>query len=114
MTIRSILLHADATERCAVRVAVARDLAERCDATVTALYAATPSALQGVQAMGEGSSMMFLANQDIDNERRERARRIFDACQAGPRFSWAELDDASTIAGFVRPSQRRMTNFSPT
>jgi nucleotide-binding universal stress UspA family protein len=102
MSIKSILLHADATERSAVRLAVARDLAERHDATVSAMFAATPSAMAMAAAGGEGSSLLFTVAQDIDAERRERARRIFDAVQAGPRVSWTELNEADTVSAFAR------------
>jgi hypothetical protein len=40
--IRSILMLADASPRTAIRLTVARELAERHDAEVTALFAATP------------------------------------------------------------------------
>ena len=61
MTIKSILLDVDATERSAVRLAVARDLAERHDATVRAIYVAMPSAMHVADAdmTGEGASLMY-------------------------------------------------------
>src|SRR4029453_1763920 len=104
MTIKSILLEVDATERSALRLAVARDLAERHDATVRAIYAATPNAMHLADAdlTGEGASLMYTLAREKDVEQRERARRLFEAAEAGPRVHWAELSAAAATTGFVR------------
>ena len=103
MPIKSILLHVDATERSAVRLAVARDLAERHDATVRAIYAATPSAMHVFDSgTGEGASLMYTLTQENEAERRERAHRLFEAAEAGPRVHWVELGAAAATPGFVR------------
>jgi nucleotide-binding universal stress UspA family protein len=102
MAIKSILVHMDATDRSAVRLAIARELAEFHDATIAATFAATPSSMQSYQALAEGSSLMFKAPREIDAERCQRARRIFDTVGAGPRVSWSELHDATPTSAFTR------------
>jgi len=101
-TIKSILLHVDASARSATRLAVARELALRHDAAVTAIFAATPSALQTTQGLGEGSGLFLGAASELDAERLRHAREIFAAAQPGPRVSWVELGAAAVIPGFVR------------
>ena len=104
MTIKSILLDVDATERSAVRLALARDLAKRHDAMVRAIYASTPIAMHVADAdtTGEGASLIYTLARENDAERRERAHRLFEAARAGPRVSWAELSAAAATPGFVR------------
>lgn len=80
--IKSILLHLDASERTAARVAVAAALAERHDAAVQAAYAVTPSIIQAAS--------------------RRQARERFEACGVGSRFAYCELDEAAAVPAFVR------------
>lgn len=100
--IRSILLHLDASERVAARVGLAATLAERLDATVNAIYAVTPSAVELAFASIEGGALFFDSAREFDQQRQHQARRRFDACRPGPRLSYGELDEAAVIPAFVR------------
>jgi nucleotide-binding universal stress UspA family protein len=100
--IKSILLHLDASPRSAVRLAVARELASRHDATVTAMYAATPAAMDSAYALAEGSSLFASAAADLDAERLRHAREIFDATAPHPGVTWAALASEAPVHGFAR------------
>ncbi|NML14706.1 universal stress protein [Azohydromonas sp. G-1-1-14] len=95
----SILLHLDASPRCAVRLGVAARLAQRLDAGVTALYTAAPTPAAGRQLLSEGQSLVLAPA--LDAERRAQARALFD--QAGARAHWAEVPaDQAPVPAFVR------------
>jgi len=93
-SIRSILVHVDSTAASAVRVALARELATRHGAVVTALYAVTRNLLP----------VPFVDAPASPEERRERARALFDTAlkASGCACIWTELTDGSETEGFVR------------
>jgi nucleotide-binding universal stress UspA family protein len=99
--IRTILLHLDASNRTTARVAAAADLAERLDATATALFSVSPSGLGTPAAMSEGVALLAML-QELDAERLQVARERFDAAQAGPRVHWQERHDVDVIPAFCR------------
>ncbi|HEX6016600.1 MAG TPA: universal stress protein [Burkholderiaceae bacterium] len=100
--IRSILLHLDASQRTAARVGLAVALAESHDATVNATFAVTPSVIELAIASAEGSSLFFDSGRLLDEQRRRQARERFDACRAGPRVTYGELEVAAVVPAFVR------------
>jgi len=76
--LRSILLHLDASPRSAVRLALAQDLARRHGAAVTALYAVMPAAIEMPYAYAEGAAGLLPILQQLDAQRRNGARALFD------------------------------------
>lgn len=99
--IASILLHVDPSPRCAMRIGVAAQLAQRLDATVTALYTAAPVAAVGRGFLSEGQGLVLAPA--LDAERRAQARALFDAAQPGPRVRWSETDPGRPLVpAFVR------------
>jgi nucleotide-binding universal stress UspA family protein len=99
--IRTLLLHIDGSERIGARVAAVAALAERLDATATALFAVTPSALDTPAAMSEGVALLAML-QDFDAARLQRAKARFDAANPGPRVRWQELHEVDVIPAFSR------------
>lgn len=101
-TIKSILLHVDASPRSATRQALAAQLADRLDAAVSACYAATPAVLMSGIALGEASGLFATQLAEVDAENRRRAQSIFDAAGTGPRVHWNDLSSDLPISGFIR------------
>ena len=103
-TLRSILLHIDASPRSVERLALAHTLAAQHDARVTALYASTPTALSLPFVMGQGAAEMLPMLQQLDIDYRDNAKALFDRAEstAAAPFAWAELGEAPVIPGFAR------------
>jgi nucleotide-binding universal stress UspA family protein len=103
-TLRSILLHIDASPRSIKRLALAHALAEQHEARVTALYASTPTALSLPFVMGQGAAEMLPMLQQLDIDYRDNAKALFDRAQstAAAPFAWTELSGAPVIPGVVR------------
>jgi len=104
MSVKSILVHVDATNRSSQRLEIARDLAVHCQARATALYAMTPYALT-VPALYSAEAVLML--QDVDDEFRRDARAAFDplALRDGCSVSWEELQGISPIEAMVQQSR---------
>lgn len=100
--IKSILLHIDASERTAERVAVAAALAERHGATVNATYAVTSTTKVPAVASLEMGGPLHDDWRDFDELRWLQARERFIACNVGPRFAFHRLDEAAPLSAFVR------------
>lgn len=100
--IKSILLHLDAAPSSATRLWVARELARQYEATVTALYAVTSSFAELPFALAADMPAAQIL-QDIDTDRRARARAVFDkgTAKEGAPIAWAELSGAPIIPGFI-------------
>ena len=81
-TLRSILLHLDASPRSATRLLLARELAQQHDAAITALYASTPSLLDMPFAFAEGPAGALSALQELD---RQPPRQREGSCSTGGR-----------------------------
>lgn len=98
---RQLLVHLDSSDRSAVRLAIARRLAEEQGASLAALYAVTPTlvALPPVPAL---SPEMAANMAGIDDDRRRRARAVFDRTMAtaGARTTWSEAREPPVIAAF--------------
>jgi nucleotide-binding universal stress UspA family protein len=97
--IRSLLLHLDASPRSAWRLQIARALAQRLGASVTAMLAIEPRFVPLQAALLEDRSSAPL-RYEIAVEQRRSARLLFD--RAGAGMQWAEVSAASAIAGFVQ------------
>ncbi|WP_051242763.1 universal stress protein [Azohydromonas australica] len=103
-SLASILVHVDALPRSRTRLELARTLARRLDATVTALYAVMPSVLQFTAPFPESGSLIPETLR-LDQQRRDEARALVDEVQAAgdPRPRWAELSPLQgVLPGFVR------------
>ncbi len=103
-TLRSILLHLDASPRSAARLLVARELAVTHGARVTALYAATSSLFDAPFAMVEGAAEMVPVLRQIDADRRNTARALFDRSESSiaPPMQWRELENDPLVPGVIR------------
>lgn len=101
--LRRALVHFDAGERAAVRLAAADALARRLDMTVTALYATTPTAMAaGAAGAIDGGTGVFAAALALDDERRACAHERFEALRPGPHVRWDALDALAVTPDFVR------------
>lgn len=103
-TLRSILLHFDASPRSVQRLALAHTLAAQHDARVTALYASTPTALSLPLVMGQGAAEMLPMLQQLDIDYRDNIKALFDRMESNTTtpVAWNELREAPLIPGFVR------------
>jgi nucleotide-binding universal stress UspA family protein len=102
-TLRSILLHFDASTRSANRLLLCRDVAALHDAQVTALYATIPSVYSVPYVMADGGAELLPLLQKIDTDRRNEARALFDrAVSSGTsKVIWRELDTEPLIPGVI-------------
>jgi len=102
-SLRSILLHLDASPRSARRLVVANDLAAQFGARVTALYASTPNALSLPAVMAQGAGEMLAMLQQLDIDHRDEAKALFNrtASTLSHPMTWNELSDGLVIPGFA-------------
>lgn len=101
--IRSILMLADSLPRTAARLALARDLAERHDAQVTALFAASP--LHGEPQGLFGAVAGAAAVADLPDARRRARERLLDEMTGGeelPRVRWGEVVHEPVLQAVVQ------------
>ena len=91
IVIKSILVHADASLSFALRLDLARRLAEQCDAVVTAAFAVTPQPLHYLTSLN--APEIALRIEQFDSERRARARATFEQALARSmlRLDWVDL-----------------------
>jgi nucleotide-binding universal stress UspA family protein len=101
-SLKSILVHVDASPRSVVRLQLAETLASRHDATLTGAYAATPAVLTRTLALGEGTGMMSTVGAEIDADNLRRARALFDQSGLGRRATWQELGGDVPVPAFIR------------
>ena len=97
-SIRSVLLHIDASARSAVRLRVARELAVTHDAVVTAMFATYPCLIPMPYAFSDGFAPALMM-QEQDSVLRARARALFE--HAGKDMCWAEALDSPPVRAFV-------------
>ena len=102
-SLKQVLVHLDATARGAMRLKVARAIAQGQGAAVTALYAVTPALLE-VPYTPEAGPNVAAALREIDEQRRAAARTAWDRQQSepGPGVGWAEVSDYPIVASFAR------------
>lgn len=100
---RSILVHMDASPRCAVRLSLARDLARDHDAALLAVLALAP---RPVAEALPGDLGMHIFRSELDPDHRRRALDIFNfALAAGdPAMTWVELPPVPPAWGMVQAS----------
>ena len=105
-TIRSILVHADASAPCAARLQAAGRLAEQHEATATALFAVMPSLLMYPFTIAYTPEAVPLMR-EFEADRRKRASKLFDqACAdvgvvAASMLLWAETTE-EPVRAFTR------------
>ena len=92
--LRSLLLHLDASPRSSARLTLARDLAVRHGARMTALYACVPSIYTVPFALADAGAMVLPVLEQFDRERRDAVRELFDRATFADISSvrWRELD----------------------
>ena len=102
-SLRSILLHVDASPRSAVRLQLARELGLQHEAAVTALYGVTPTFLALPFAFPDGAAGMLPMLEQIDTGRRAAAKAGFDREQrtGTPAMRWADLGNEPVVEGFA-------------
>lgn len=98
-----LLVHLDASPRAEQRLKVARQLGKRLGAAVSALYAVTSNLVElpFTPELGPGVAATL---RDLDDQRRVRARAMFDSSLAstGPPVSWAEACDFPVMGAFAQ------------
>ena len=102
-TLRSILLHVDASPRSAVRLQLARELGLQHEKVVTALYAVPSSYLTQPFAFAEGAGAVLPLLEQIDTDRRVAAKALFDREQRprAPATCWADVGTEPALEGFI-------------
>ena len=100
-TIRSVLLHIDATPSSASRLEFARDLALRHEAALSVMFVASPPQAPLKPALSESPAALL---QPTDRAALNRAKSIFDKALAdgGPSMRWLESNGADPVDGFWR------------
>ena len=101
---RSILVHMDASPRCAVRLALARQLAREHDAAaLLAMLALEPRPVPEPLPMDMG---MPVFRSEVDPDHRRRAHDTFDLAlgSGDPAMTWVELPPVPPVWGMVQAS----------
>jgi len=103
-TLRSILLHIDASPRSIQRLALGHVLAARYGARVTPLYASAPTALSLPFVMARGAAEMLPMLQQLDIDYRDNIKALFDRAESDTTtpFSWSELRETPLVPAFAR------------
>jgi nucleotide-binding universal stress UspA family protein len=104
-SLRSILVHLDAGTHAQTRLRIARSLAQRHDAAVTAVYAAIPAAAQlPISIEGAAIGPAYALLEDVDRARRDAALARFETVRAEPGASlaWREEGGVSPFWSFAR------------
>ena len=99
--ITSLLVHVDASDACARRLAVACELGRRYAAEVHTLYAVTPSAFS-IAWDGSGAAAAMLA--ELDAQRQQQAHAFVDQAQAHhpSMLRWQVSGDGMPISALVQ------------
>jgi nucleotide-binding universal stress UspA family protein len=101
---RSILVHMDASPRCGVRLALARQLARENDSgALLAMLALEPHPVPEPVPLDIGAPVF---RSEVDADHRRRARDTFDLALAGgdPAMTWVELPAVPPLWGMVQAS----------
>lgn len=98
-----LLVHLDPSPKAVQRLEVARRLGQRYGASISALYAVTPS-FMGVPFAPDVTPGTASVLHEIDDEQRARARTMFDESQAASNvhISWAEVRGDPFTTGFAQ------------
>lgn len=105
ISIKQILVHLDASAAAGSRLAVARQLARQHEAALSALYATVP-VFAGLPSWPEGAPSLAESLIAVDNERRERARKLFDEALAGAGVgaTWSETPEMAVVGAVAAQS----------
>lgn len=100
---KQVLVHLDATQTAPARLAAGRRIAEKYGAAIAALYAVSPVFVE-VPEMPALSPGLVRNLEEIDNERRARARTAFDRAMStpGPGASWSETGEVPLADALAR------------
>ena len=100
-TIRSILLHLDASPGSAARLAVAQVVAERHGAGVTALFGVRPDATRASFAYSAGAALRAADDMGAMPHEQERSQ-LRERCDASHgEFAWCEVFGDTVTNGFL-------------
>ena len=102
-TLRSLLVHLDASPSSLRRLMLARELGALHGAGVTALYCSTPGALSLPYVIAEGTGELLTMLQQLDIDHRDAARQRFDqsSTSGGRPVAWCELHGEPLVPGFA-------------
>jgi nucleotide-binding universal stress UspA family protein len=103
--LRSLVVHVDAGPHTEARLRIARSLAQRHGAAVTAVYATTPAAARIPMTMESAAiAPLYTLLADMDRARRDDAMARFAAVRAAPGalLSWEEASGFAPFLGFAR------------
>ena len=97
-SLKQVLVHLDGSAAAAGRLAVARELARQHEAALSALYATVP-VFAGLPAWPDGASDLAASLIEIDDRRRDAARRMFDQSMAGAGVgaTWSETPEIAVV-----------------
>jgi nucleotide-binding universal stress UspA family protein len=100
---KQVLVHLDPSAAAAARLALARDLAGRHGAALAALYATAP-VFAGLPYSPELGPTVAASLIEIDNERRDHTRKMFDETLRSPGAvaSWSEALDLPVAGAFAQ------------
>ncbi|MBC7993535.1 MAG: universal stress protein [Rhizobacter sp.] len=87
---RALLVHLDASPACAVRLHLARQLAEQHHASVTAMFAVVPGSSGLPTSFSAAAIAQAVQTIDIDGRHRARAALEKTISMGGPPVAWAE------------------------
>ncbi len=90
LAMKSILVHIDASPRCAVRLGIAQALGGQHGAVVTGLYGVLPSLIAMPLAAAEGMVTAAALLAELDSEQRARARALFESASSQRSMSWVD------------------------
>ena len=101
-SLKSILVHLDASEQSAMRLRVAAQMADRYSASATALFAVMPSLLMYPFTIAYSPETVPVMR-DFEIDRHDRARKLFDQAGAGAAtpISWSETTE-EPVRAFTR------------
>lgn len=109
-SIRSIVVHMDSSARAEVRLALAQALARVSQAQLTALYAVLPAAYDvPLTLVPEAGMTLMPALQDLDRQRLQRARAVFDRIVDRPGQPAALWEDIGAIPVHQALAARALT-----
>lgn len=92
-TLKSLLVHVDATPQSAVRLKLAEQIALAHGARATAVYAVTSALMRYPLAMAAGADMAP-ALAEVDAQRLEAARKLYAATVSAAQVGWMECNGA--------------------
>lgn len=102
--IRQILAHLDPTRGAARRLSAACEVAGRLQASLTALYAATPGFAEMPYAPAIGGPGLSASLVELDERRRTQAQKVFDEARraSGTDVLWAQTSQVPITDAFTQ------------